>query len=171
MALVRSAKIKTGSHAENFTLPDTEGKLYSLADFRDKKGLVIVFTCNHCPFARAAWPKLITLYPKYGAEIGFAAINPNDAEKFPKDSYGEMQKKKAEWQIPFPYLHDATQETARAYDAVCTPDFYLFKNENGAFTLYYHGNVSEAPLQGLIKNDPPLEKQSPSMGCSIKWKA
>ncbi len=184
MVLLYSEKLPLGWLAPDFSLPATDGRTYSLSSWQDKQGLLIVFTCNHCPYAKAAWPLLIDLYHQFGRDIAFAAINPNDAESYPEDSFSAMQEKAAEWQIPFPYLRDESQEVARAYQAQCTPDVYLFKNDQGQFKLFYHGrindnwqnpakvkekNLEQALLRLVQGGEPPVE-QPPSMGCSIKWK-
>lgn len=182
MALVQSSKTPIGWEAPNFDLPGTNGKSYSLDSFKDAKGLGVVFTCNHCPYARAAWPLLIKLAEDYKAQgVSFVGINPNDEEEYPEDSFEEMKKKVGEWGINFPYLRDQTQGVARAYDAQCTPDIYLFDQER---KLFYRGRINDnwqkpehvteenlkVAIENLLRGDPPPENQPPSMGCSIKWK-
>ena len=165
-------------------MPDTTGREISLADFKDKKGLLVAFTCNHCPYAKAAWPLLVDLYRQFSSDVEFVGICSSDAKAYPEDSLEEMKKKKGEWGILFPYLHDETQEVARTYKAQCTPDLYLFKNDDGVFKLFYHGRINdnwqnpeqvkeknlEDALKGLLNDESPPENQPPSMGCSIKWK-
>ena len=184
MALTHSEPLELKWEAPHFDLPDTNGRQYTLADFTDKKGILVVFTCNHCPYAIAAWPLLKELHEKYGQEVGFVAINANDSSMYPEDSFDAMKAEKAERQFDFPYLHDKTQEVAQSYHAQCTPDPYLFKKKDGRFLLYYHGRINdnwqnpEAVTQNnlnnaiktLIKDEPPPKDQPPSMGCSIKWK-
>lgn len=184
MALLYSKTQKVGWGAPNFHLKDTEEKFYSGKDFLDKKGLLVVFTCNHCPYAQAAWPLLVDLYDRFGKEVAFVGINPNDELTYPDDSFSAMKEKKKAWGIPFPYLRDETQAVAKAYNAQCTPDPYLCKNEGGVFKLFYHGRVNdnwqdnfkvreknlEDALNRLITNQSSPENQPPSMGCSIKWK-
>lgn len=184
MALVYSVPLPKNWEAPDLDLKGTDDKSYSLNDFTDKKGLLVIFTCNHCPYAKAAWPVTIDLYKKFGEKIAFVAINPNDATLYPEDSFDEMKKKAEEWGIPFPYLRDETQKVTENYQAQCTPDIYLFKNENEKFTLFYHGcindnwqNPDEAQeenlkdaLDSLVQDQPVPEPQPPSMGCSIKWK-
>lgn len=176
--------IQAGWEAPAFRLPDTQGREYSLEDFKDKKGLLVVFTCNHCPYAKAAWPLLIELYKKHRGEVEFVGVNPNDEAAYPEDSLEVMKQKVGEWGIPFPYLRDESQEVARAYQAQCTPDSYLFKNENNVFKLFYRGRINDnwqdpenvrehnldEALTALEKNESPPLSQPPSMGCSIKWK-
>ncbi len=184
MALVNSYELPKNWSAPDFELLNTEGKQISLKDFKNKKGLLIIFTCNHCPYAKASWPLVIDLHSKFTSDIGFVAINPNTAETHPEDSYEKMQEKKAEWNIPFDYVHDSSQEVARSYKAQCTPDPYLFKNEDGVFKLFYHGRINdnwqdpsavlerdlEDALSALIEGKSAPQEQKPSMGCSIKWK-
>lgn len=179
-----SEKLPLGWKAADFSLPDTEERMLSLADFSDKKGLLIVFTCNHCPYARASWPLMNDLHRRYSGQISFVAINPNDEIAYPEDSFSEMKQKKVEWGIPFPYLRDETQAVARAYNAQCTPDTYLFKKEPDDFGLFYHGRINdnwqnpaqvkeknlERAIEALIRDQKPPQSQPPSMGCSIKWK-
>lgn len=184
MVLMHSEKLPIGWEAKEFSLKDTDGATRTLADFSDKKGMLVIFTCNHCPYAQAAWPLTIELFQKYGSDIHFIAINPNDAEMYPDDSYEQMKVKKEEWNIPFPYLHDESQKIAKEYQALCTPDLFLFKTEDGKQKLFYHGRLNdnwqnpnlvkekslEESMNMLIAGENPLENQPPSMGCSIKWK-
>lgn len=185
MALLYSKPQQLGWVVPDFELPDTEGANYSPKNFLNKKGLLIVFTCNHCPYARASWPLLNELFDNFNEEIGFLAISPNDETSFPEDSLENMKKKKVEWNIHFPYLRDQTQEVARSFNAQCTPDPFLFINDSGVFKLYYHGRVNdnwqspnqvkeknlEDAILRLTTNQPSPEDQPPSMGCSIKWKS
>ena len=169
MALVQSSKAASGWEAANFSLPGTDGKSYTLDSFSNTKGLVVVFTCNHCPYARAAWPLLIELAEKYkDMGIQFVGINPNNEQEYPEDSFEEMKKRVSEWGINFPYLRDENQEVARAYDAQCTPDIYLFDQER---KLYYRGRDIEGAIEKLLAGSPSPQNQPPSMGCSIKWKS
>lgn len=184
MAVLESQTVPVGWEVADFQLKNTDEKTVSPKDFADKKGLLVVFTCNHCPYAKAAWPLLIDLYHRYKDEIAFVGVNPNDEERYPDDSFEEMKKKKVEWEIPFDYLRDETQEVAKTYKAQCTPDPYLFKNDGGVFKLFYHGrindnwqdpqniqerNLEDAASDLLSEKEPPV-KQPSSMGCSIKWK-
>ena len=173
-----------GWEAPDFSLPATDGGNISSKDFSDKKGLLVAFTCNHCPYAKASWPLLIEFHNKFGSDIGFVGINPNDEATYPEDSFEEMKKRVPEWGISFPYLRDESQEIARAYNAQCTPDIFLFQNDSGKFKLYYHGRINdnwqkpdevkeknlEEALSRLTSGQDPPEVQPPSMGCSIKWK-
>ncbi len=182
MALLYSLKLPIGWQAPDFALPDTKGQLYQLAKQKLKTGILVIFTCNHCPYAKAAWPILIGLYHQYQKKgIDFVAINPNDAQTYPEDSLKMMKKKVIDWQIPFPYLRDESQQVAKAYQAQCTPDLYLFDQEK---KLFYHGRINDnwqdiskvkrhdlaEALHRLYSGDKPPVEQFPSMGCSIKWK-
>ena len=184
MALLNSYDLPIGWDAPDFKLPNTEGNGISPNNFQEKKGLLVVFTCNHCPYAKASWPLVIDLFHKFSKDVGFLAVNPNDAITHPEDSYEIMKEKKIEWNIPFDYLHDASQEIAKAYKAQCTPDLYLLKNTDGAWKLFYHGRINdnwqdptavqeknlEDVLADLVGDKEPPKDQKPSMGCSIKWK-
>src|SRR3989338_327852 len=181
MVLIQSLPLPIGEfEAPNFRLPATDGKTYSLIDFSDSKGFVVVFTCNHCPYAQAAWPLLISIYQEYSPKgISFAAINPNDEITYPEDSFAEMKRRVVEWKIPFPYLRDGYQETAKQYRAQCTPDIYVFDSKR---KLYYHGRINDRwqdqskvtkhdlkeALSGLLAGNPAPKVQIPSIGCSIK---
>lgn len=182
MALMYSTAVPLGSPAIDFSLPGTDGKTYSLSSFQSGKILVIVFTCNHCPYAQAVWPRLIDLQARFaGRGVQLVGINPNDAANYPEDHPDQMRKKVKEWGINFPYLFDGSQAMARAYDAQCTPDIYAYDSNR---KLRYHGRLDdnwqepkkvkrkelEEALEAMLAGKAPSEKQIPSMGCSIKWK-
>ncbi len=183
MARLESLDIPLGSKMPRFVLRDPNGVI-QVSDYAfGKKGLLIVFTCNHCPYAKAVWPRIIRLevYAQRNG-VNFLAINPNINPDYPEDSPDEMQKKIKEWKISFPYLIDATQRTAREFKAQCTPDIYLF---DAAQKLVYHGRVDDnwqdeskvtkeelkEAIEDLIADKPIMEEQFPSIGCSIKWMA
>lgn len=186
MVLLKSTQLPVGEwKAPDFKLPGTDGETYSLSDFSHNKGLLVVFICNHCPYAKAAWPQLIALADEYKEKrIAFVGINPNDEVNYPEDSFEQMKQKVKEWGINFPYLQDKSQEVAKVYDAQCTPDVYLFKQKNKQFVLYYRGRITDNwqepekaeshdlkdAVDSLLAGSPPLTDQIPSMGCSIKWK-
>jgi len=187
MVLTYSQKSEIGKSIPNFSLPATDGKIYSPGNFKDKKGLVIIFTCNHCPYAHLAKPKLHHLYQQYkNKDIQFVAINPNESENYPEDSFGKMKKK--QYDYPFPYLRDESQKVAKAFGAVCTPDIFVYDSEQ---KLAYHGQLDDErpddhpPLQPddpnytgdikkaldtLVAGQQPDKNQKPAMGCSIKWR-
>ena len=184
MVLTYSQTLPQGWQIPDFSLPSTEGKNVSPSDFSHKRGLLVIITCNHCPYAQAAWPLLTELYEKYKEQVAFLAINPNDASAYPEDSFEEMKKQVVKRQIKFPYLRDESQEVAKAFQAQCTPDLYLFENKEGSFQLFYHGRINdnwqnpdqvkernlEDALSRLVAGQEPPAQQPPSMGCSIKWK-
>lgn len=184
MALLESILIPLGTKMPEFELSDPDGKSFNSDDLfpEDKsRGLMVAFTCNHCPYAIAVWPRLIQLaeYAK-GMRINTVAINPNINPDFPEDSPETMKEKIKEWGIQFPYLVDSEQTTAEAFRAQCTPDIFLFNEKK---ELIYHGriddnwkepeNVTRQELKEAL-NDHASGKgvsknQKPSMGCSIKW--
>ncbi len=179
---VESRKIEINSVMNNFNLKDPYGKTYSSTDLMGDKGLLVVFTCNHCPYAQAVWPRLIKLSKEITQKgINVVAINSNAPNKeYIDDSVEEMKKKITEWGIPFPYLVDEDQSVAKAYGAECTPDIYLLDKN---MRLFYHGrfddnwkNINEVKKEDLkeacyllIEGKEPPSEQYPSMGCSIKW--
>ena len=172
MALTYSTKVPLGSGTIDFSLPGTDGVNYSPSSFKSAEVLVIVFTCNHCPYAQAIWPRLIDFQARFKDRgVQLVGINPNDAANYPEDHPREMKKKVKEWGINFPYLFDESQETARAYDAQCTPDLYVYDR---ARKLRYHGrlddNWQDPAVAALLAGRSPADRQNPSMGCSIKWK-
>lgn len=182
MALTHSTMVPLGTRAPAFSLPGTDGKVYSLDSFQDTEVLVIIFMCNHCPYVKAVLQRLIDLQNKFADQsVQLVGINANDAVKYPDDSMESMKKVAKEKGIPFPYLFDETQEVAKAYDAVCTPDIYVFGPER---KLLYRGRIDdnwehpeqvtqhdlEDAINAILDGQPMLEKQIPSMGCSIKWK-
>jgi len=171
-----------GEKAKPFDLPATDGRRYRLEDLVGPKGLVLVFMCNHCPYVKAIIDKLIR-DAKDLAAIGVktAAICSNDATTYPEDSFENMKRWAEEKRFPFPYLHDETQEVARAYGAVCTPDFFGY---NGNLELQYRGRLDasgRSPVEGarrelfeamkqVAETGRGPAEQIPSMGCSIKWR-
>jgi peroxiredoxin len=181
MARVESIEISLGTVMPKFTLRDPDGVI-QVSDYAvGKKGILVVFTCNHCPYAKAVWPRVIRL-GRYAMEreIQVVAINPNINPNYPDDAPAEMGKKIKEWGIPFPYLIDDTQKVARAFNAQCTPDIYLF---DAVQRLVYHGRVDDNwqdesqvtkeelknALTNLAEGKPISSEQIPSIGCSIKW--
>ena len=185
MALLESVLIPVGTKMPKFELKDPDGKIYNSDDLylKDKgRGLLVAFTCNHCPYAMAVWPRLIQIaaYAK-GMRISTAAINPNIHPDYPEDSPKEMKKKIKEWGIEFPYLVDESQSTAKAFKAQCTPDIYLFDQEH---KLIYHGRIDDnwqdenkvtrqelkEALNDYASGKGVSKEQKPSMGCSIKWR-
>lgn len=184
MSLTPSNMIPLGTSAPDFSLPDAvSGQLYSLKRFEGAKALVVMFICNHCPYVKHINSELVKLANDYqGKGIKFVAINSNDVQSHPEDSPELMKKAALELRYPFPYLYDETQEVARAYDAACTPDFYIF---NADKKLVYRGQLDDSrpsnklPLSGkdirealddVLAGKPLSPRQRPSIGCNIKWK-
>ena len=170
-----------GEKAPYFSLPATDGKIYSLSDFVDCRALMIVFTCNHCPYARAYESRLTDLARKYRPEgVGFIAICSNNAADYPEDSFDHMVEKSKSLGFPFPYLHDSEQIVARAYDVACTPECYLFDRE---MKLAYHGWIDDnhqrpelvhnqdlkEAIDALLAGKTPEKQLTAVIGCSIKW--
>lgn len=170
--------------AREFTLPGTDGKTYGLQDIAGENGTLVMFICNHCPFVLAVLDKIVrdaSDLKDHG--IGVAAICSNDAEAYPADNFHNMARMAEEHAFPFPYLHDEDQTVARAYDAICTPDFFGFNKDLG---LQYRGRLDatrmnmaatdlrrdlfEAMKEVAVTGRGPQEQLS-SIGCSIKWKA
>ncbi len=183
MALLESIKIPLGTSIPDFELKDAFGKLYKSKELLGDRGLLVVFTCNHCPYAIALWSRVIRL-AKYalGMRVNTIAINPNINPEFPDDAPDKMIVKIKELGIEFPYLVDENQKTADAFRAQCTPDIYLFNKEG---KLVYHGRIDDnwkeedkvtreelkEALNNMAAGRPVELKQMPSMGCSIKWKS
>jgi peroxiredoxin len=172
-----------GWKARDFSLPATDGRTYALADIRGPAGTLIVFICNHCPYVKAIAGKLVRdAKDLQKAGIGVAAICSNDPIAYPEDSFDRMAAFAAANGFPFPYLHDESQAVARAYDAVCTPDFFGF---NAKDELQYRGRLDASrtsPVPGarrdlheammeVARSGKGPAGQIASMGCSIKWKA
>ncbi|MFC6836116.1 thioredoxin family protein [Halomarina ordinaria] len=177
-------ELERGDEAPAFTLPGTDGEDHSLEDFADHEALLLMFTCNHCPYAQAKFDLLNDLAEEYD-EVAVVGINSNDAEEYPEDSFDRMVDLVEDGTVRYDaYLRDESQEVARTYGAVCTPDPYLFAREGDAFELAYHGRLDDA----LNPDDEPTECYvreaiesvlagervdlafMPSQGCSIKWR-
>ena len=180
MALTESTMVKLGSVAPYFNLPDTLGKNVSIEDF-DSELLIIVFTCNHCPYAKAVEDRLIKLGKEYKNDVDFVLISSNDSENYPEDSPKKMAERHTEKGYPFPYLFDETQEVAKAYSAVCTPDIFLYNSDRN---LEYRGRIDDnwqnpeqvereelkMAIEAVLNGKTIDFEQKPSMGCNIKWK-
>ena len=174
-----------GTEAPDFSLPDVvSGNTVSLSDYSNKTGLLVMFICNHCPYVKHVRQELAQIGKDYAdSGIGIVAISANDPDVSPGDS-PELMKEEAETQgYVFPYLFDEAQQTAAAYTAMCTPDFFLFGPDR---TLVYRGRMDEsrpdsgipvtgnelrAAMDAVLADGPVSEDQYPSMGCSIKWAA
>jgi len=183
MARTPSNMVDLGSIAPNFNLINTvDDKFISSDNYFSKKGTLIMFICNHCPFVIHVIDEIIKISNQYTNEIDFVAISSNDVINYPDDSPALMRKLAIEKSFNFPYLYDENQDVAKAYDAACTPDFFLYNDEK---KLIYRGQLddsrpgNEKSLNGkdlrnaidcLIKNVKNNFPQKPSIGCNIKWK-
>jgi len=183
MARTISTMLPLGTSAPDFSLPDTEGHLVSLDDFKSAPAILVIFMCNHCPFVKHVLNGMVELVREYQEKgVKAVGINSNDVASFPEDSPKKMAKVARDTGFTFPYLYDETQEAAKAYHAACTPDFFLF---DGDRKLIYRGQMDDSrpgnnlPVTGAdLRNalDAVLEgkqipaEQKPSMGCNIKWR-
>ena len=184
MVLTPSTMLSLGTLAPDFSLLDTDGNVVSLADYADAPALLVVFMCNHCPYVIHLKKDLAKLAGEYGARgVAIVGINANDVANYPQDSLEKMAEDKSFFGYPFPYLMDESQETARAYRAACTPDFYVFDKDR---RLAYRGQFDDsrpgndkpitgedirAALEAVLAGRPVEGEQVASMGCNIKWKA
>jgi peroxiredoxin len=181
MVLTPSAMVQLGTPAPDFALPATDGRMVRLSDFAGKP-LLVAFICNHCPYVKHVAAGLADLARDFQAQgIAVVGINSNDVENYPDDSPELMVEEVAARGYSFPYLYDATQEVARAYDARCTPDFFLYDAQH---RLAYRGQMDDSrphngkPVTGAHLRDAakamlagkPAPRQMPSVGCNIKWK-
>lgn len=184
MSLTESNMLSLGTVAPSFSLPDTRtDKTISLDDIATDKGTVIIFSCNHCPYVIHINEEIVRIAENYQAKgIGFVAISSNDVDNYPQDSPDKMKILAETVGYTFPYLYDESQEVAIAYDAACTPDFYVFDGER---KLYYRGRIDgsrpdngialtgedlRAAIDDMLAGNDAPEKQYPSAGCNIKWK-
>ncbi len=183
MALTYSQMLELGTPAPPFSLPATDGQMVSLGDFKGAKALLVVFTCNHCPYAQAVEDRLIELAREFGPKgLATVFISSNDATGYPDDSFEAMKQRATDKKYPFPYLYDESQEVARAYRAACTPDPFLFDGEG---RLAYRGRIDDnwkeprkvtrrdlrEAIEAVLAGRPAPAEQLASMGCNIKWKS
>lgn len=174
-------QLKQGDPAPNFSLPATDDKTYSLNELKGEKATLIIFLCNHCPYVI---PKIKEIgriandFKEKGLRV--VCINPNESENYPEDSFEKMKEYMAEWGIDIVYLRDESQEVAKSYGAVCTPDPFLFDSD---LKLVYHGRIDDshgeeeegehemyAIIGEFLETGGISQEEKPSMGCSIKWK-
>lgn len=184
MSLTASNMLPLGTKAPDFTLFDViSEKSFALDELKSDVATVIMFICNHCPYVKHIQPELVKIAEDYIPEqVKFIAISSNDVENYPEDSPELMRLEAKKWGYPFPYLYDETQIVARAYDAACTPDFYVFDKN---MELIYRGQLDDSrpgndkPLTGAdlrgalddyLKGNPIASDQIPSQGCNIKWR-
>ena len=172
-----------GDSIPSFELPGVDGETYGPDDFADHETVLLVVTCNHCPYAQAKFDLLNDLADR--EDVAVVGINPNDAEEYPDDSFEAMQEFVEDGRIAYDaYLHDESQQLAKDLAAVCTPDPFLFANEDGTFRLAYHGRLDDAPnpdddpsefyireaIDAVVAGEDIDLDWEPSRGCSIKWR-
>lgn len=191
MALTYTPQPELGKICPDFTLPGVDGRTYSRRDFEGAQAFVVMFICNHCPYVKAVEDRLIALGHHFGQSrqtgvlaaksVKIVAICANDADNYPDDSFKKLAERAREMNYPFPYLHDETQNVALAFDAVCTPDFFVY---DSAMKLAYRGRLDDSwkdpsavhseelksAIEALLQGSRPAADQKPSMGCNIKWK-
>ena len=182
MVLTESFQVQLGSAALPFSLKGTDNQVYTLQNLKDAKILVVVFMCNHCPYVQACIERLVKLQGQFADRgVRFVGINSNDSTGYPEDNFEAMKAFAREYHMNFPYLMDDTQDVARAYHAVCTPDVFAYDDRR---KLVYHGRIDNNwkdpskvtthelrdALEAVTQGQPVGEKQHPSMGCSIKWR-
>ncbi len=173
--------LKIGSSAPYFKLLAVDGNTYSLDSFKDKEALIVIFSCNHCPYVRAYEDRIIQIQNDYRDRLQIVAINSNDTTNYPEDSFEEMIKRSKEKNFNFPYLRDETQEVAKAYGATHTPEIFLFDKER---KLVFHGKIDDNwqepskvktpylrnAIEELLANKPISVPETFTIGCTIKWK-
>ena len=184
MAVTPSTMLPLGTHAPDFSLPDTNARRVSLGDFRDAPAMLVMFICNHCPFVKHVRTGLAALCKEYqGRGIGIVGISSNDVSTHPDDSPDKMKVEAREAGYTFPYLFDESQKVAQTYRAACTPDFFVFDKDR---KLVYRGQMDasrpgndipvtgsdlRAALDAVLAGKAVSADQRPSIGCNIKWKA
>lgn len=182
MVLLESQiKLKSGDKAPDFDLIGIDDKRHSLSEFKRYDGLLVIFMCNHCPYVKAKIDAIRELQEKFGSKIAIIGINSNDPKDYPEDSFENMKKVAAEKGLKIQYLVDETQEVAKKYGAICTPDPFLFDKEH---KLVFHGRIDNAMkpddvatektminnIEKLLAGQKIAKDFDPSIGCSIKWK-
>jgi peroxiredoxin len=184
MARTPSTMLQLGTTAPAFSLPNVDGQMVSLDDFKSAPAMLVAFVCNHCPFVKHVADPFAQLAREYQAKgVGVVAISSNDVANYPADSPEQMVHEAETRGYTFPYLYDESQEVAKAYRAACTPDFYVFDKHH---KLVYRGQMDDsrpdsgipvtgkdlrAALDALLAGKSISEQQKPSIGCNIKWKA
>lgn len=183
MAATPSTMLPLGTIASNFCLPDTDGTIKTMDDFKGSPALVIMFICNHCPFVKHVQKELVRLTDDYRSKgVAVVGISSNDISSHPEDSPAAMKRVKESSGYNFPYLFDESQAVAKSYQAACTPDFYLFDRDR---KLVYRGQLDDsrpgnnspvtgkdlrAAIDAVLAGNPVSSVQKPSIGCNIKWK-
>ena len=185
MAAVQSNMMPIGTIAPDFDLLDViSGENKTLEDIKREYGVVVMFICAHCPFVKNIEKEITLVARQYSKQkIGFVAISSNDPGEYPEDAPEGLKAQAEEFEFCFPYLFDESQEVAKAYQAACTPDFFLFDEYlkciyRGRFDASTPGNPEPVTgndlinaLEACLEDEPPAEVQNPSIGCSIKWKS
>jgi peroxiredoxin len=173
--------LKTGSQVPSFNLPATDGKIYSLESFAQKKALVVIFSCNHCPYVQAYEDRIMEIQKDYVKDLQIIAISSNEDENYPEDSFEKMKERASMKGFNFPYLHDATQSVAKAYDATHTPEIFLFDSER---KLVFHGKIDDNwqepqnvkskylrnAIDELLAGKQISVPETFTIGCTIKWR-
>lgn len=183
MSETASTMLPLGTSAPHFSLPDPSGKLVSLDDFKDAQALLVAFVCNHCPYVKHIQKEFTSLVKEYQARgVGVVAISSNDVENYPQDGPEKMAEESKQAGYTFPYLYDESQQVAKAYQAACTPDLYLFDRNH---RLVYRGQFDDSrpgnprpvtgadlrsALDAVLAGRAISADQKPSVGCNIKWK-
>ena len=185
MALKYSEPGELGSAPIHFELPGTDGKTHKLGDFKNAKALVVVFMCNHCPYVIAVQDRINSLAREYLPKgVQLIGINSNDDIAYPADGFEAMKIRAKERGFVFPYLRDQTQEVAKSYRVICTPEFYVYGQSPQGLVLRYKGRLDDhwkdekavtrrelaEALDEILAGREPSSTQHPSMGCSIKWR-
>jgi len=176
------ANLKIGDKALDFSLPGIDGQTHKLAEYSGSSAVAVIFSCNHCPYVRAWEDRMVQIQADYASKgVQLVAINANDASKYPDDSFPKMKERAHEKHFNFPYLHDESQEVAKAYGAERTPEVFLFDKTN---TLRYHGAIDDnyddpaavkdkylrKALDAVLSGTQPPATETKPVGCTIKWK-
>jgi peroxiredoxin len=179
---IESKAVVEGTQCPDFRLPAVDGQSYGRDDFAGSSALVVMFICNHCPYVKAVEDRLIELHHQYGPRgVQFVGVCSNDAATYPDDAFDKLAERWRAKSYGFPYLHDESQEVARAFGAVCTPDIFVFDRDR---QLAYRGRIDDSwkdpskvtrreladALEALLAGGRPAAEQRPSLGCSIKWR-
>lgn len=173
--------MRIGDSIIDFTLPGTDGKIYSLSSFEKGKPIAVIFWCNHCPYVKAWEDRIIKIGNEFKEKVQFVLINANDPNKYPDDSFEKMKERAKEKNYPFPYLFDESQDVARKYNAQRTPEIFLFDQN---WKLVYHGAPDDNyedekkvkkryfldAIQSILNNQKPEISETHPVGCTIKWK-
>lgn len=173
--------LKIGSLAPDFNLPATDGKKYSLSSFADKKALIVIFSCNHCPYVQAYEDRIMEIQKDYAKDVQVIAISSNEDENYPEDSFENMKARAQMKKFNFPYLHDETQNVAKAYGATHTPEIFLFDKER---KMAFHGKIDDNwqepqnvkskylrnAIDELLNGKQISVPETFTIGCTIKWR-